>query len=337
MRLPSLVLAVWLAIFSTMAISLAQDAPTALDYALDDGTELTLEPTGDEKRWTLDLRHYGSPIEGQDLFFSGDLNFIGDDAYECRYEFEGKVQRVHIERTPTAGQPVQLTSQGLKAEGGKPVQIEGLFLPLTSPQRLQRARARFAKADAALNAQYAATRAEVGKAGVTKLRALQRDWIGHRDYRAEWGDHQGVPVEELTSYWEIMLSQTVERIAFLRIYSGVGQPKGITGQYRDAYGGTLELEQTKEGLKFTVEVVRGPTSHEGSLAGVAKLQGDKATYKERVEKGEDRAPAELFFSFREGHIVEVTGKNTSYHHGARASFDGEYYKAGKLEKPIDVE
>ena len=97
------------------------------------------------------------------------------------------------------------------------------------------------------------------------------------------------------------------------------------------------MEETKEAVAFSINVVRGPTWHTGELTGIAMLKRSAAVYKERLEAGEDREPCELTFNFVDGHIVKLEGKNTQYYHGARAYFDGTYFKVAKLDKPIDLE
>jgi uncharacterized protein YecT (DUF1311 family) len=206
--------------------------------------------------------------------------------------------------------------------------------------KLEQTRQRFAAADADLNKTFQEVRGKLPENVATELRGRQREWLKHRDYIASDQPRQngfeGTDVKQSPDYWEAMADLTKERAEFLRAAFNPALPKGITGLYQDSYGGFLQLEETAQGLVFSISVVRGPTTHTGGLSGVATLKGHAATYKEKVGPADDRKPSELTFAFSDGHIVKVTGKNTEYHHGARAYFDGTYFKVAKLEKPIDL-
>jgi uncharacterized protein YecT (DUF1311 family) len=206
--------------------------------------------------------------------------------------------------------------------------------------KLDQARQRFATADADLNKTFQEVRSTLRENALNDLRDRQREWLKHRDYLASDQPRQngfeGTDVKQSPDYWEAMADLAKERAEFLRAAFNPALPKGITGVYQDSYGGALQLEETAQGLVFSINVVRGPTTHTGGLTGVATLKGRVATYKEKVAPAEDRKPCELTFAFSDGHIVKITGKNTGYYHGARAYFDGTYLKVAKLEKPIDL-
>lgn len=207
--------------------------------------------------------------------------------------------------------------------------------------KLEPAKQRFARADADLNKTFDALRKRLPSDEFKNLRNHQRKWIEHRDYIASDQPRQngfeGDDFKKSPDYWEAMADLTESRTEFLRAVFDEALPEGITGIYRDSYGGELKLEETPKGVAFSIDVVRGPTSHTGGLAGVAARKRNTAFYKEQVEAGEDRPPCEMTFSFIDGHIVKVAGKNSEHHHGARAYFDGTYFKVSKLDKPIDLE
>jgi uncharacterized protein YecT (DUF1311 family) len=206
--------------------------------------------------------------------------------------------------------------------------------------KLDQARQRFAAADADLNKTFQEVRGKLRGNALNDLRDRQREWLKHRDYMASDQPRQngftGSDFKQSPDYWEAMADLTKERAEFLRAAFNPALPKGITGVYQDSFGGALQFEQTAQGIVFSVNVVRGPTTHTGGLTGVAALKGSVAVYKEKLESGDDRKPCELTFAFSDGHIVKVTGKNTEYYHGARGYFDGTYFKVAKLEKPIDL-
>ncbi|MEY2563728.1 MAG: hypothetical protein QOH88_1921 [Verrucomicrobiota bacterium] len=205
---------------------------------------------------------------------------------------------------------------------------------------LAKAKRRFATADAELNKTFATLRKTLPADEFKDLRDGQRKWLEHRDYisadQPRQNGFHGDDPKKSADYWTSMAELTESRTEFLRAAYDRSLPSGITGSYGDSFGGSLDLEERKEGVAFQINVVRGPTSHTGGLSGVATLKGDTAAYKEVVEPGEDRAPCELTFTFSKGHVVKLDGKNTDYYHGMRAYFVGTYFKVGKLEKPIDL-
>lgn len=207
--------------------------------------------------------------------------------------------------------------------------------------KLDQAKQLFARADADLNKTFDALRKRLPSDEFRDLRDHQRKWLEHRDYIASDQPRQngfeGDDFKKSPDYWEAMADLTTSRTEFLRAAFDEALPKGITGIYRDSHGGDLKLEETPKGVAFSIDVVRGPTSHTGGLTGVATRKRNTAFYKEQVEAGEDRPPCEMTFSFIDGHIVKVEGKNTEHHHGARAYFAGTYFKVSPLDKPIDLE
>lgn len=206
--------------------------------------------------------------------------------------------------------------------------------------KLEQAKQRFAAADADLNKAFQEVRSKLSGNALIDLRDRQREWIKHRDYMAadqpRQNGFEGSDFKLSPDYWEAMADLTKERTEFLRAAFDSTLPKGITGVYQDSSGGALQLEETAQGIVFSINVVRGPTTHTGGLTGVATRKGNSAVYKEKVEPPEERKPCELAFAFVDGHIVKLTGKNTEYYHGARAYFDGTYFKVAKLDKPIDL-
>lgn len=325
------------------SLGAAAEETTHFDYAMDDTTEVTLQPfVDDAKTWQLDLRRYGTAEQGMFFRWMGNLKQVAPDVflYEEYDKSDGSKQRVQMNGKPGTGGAIRVTSRGLTTETGLAGNVDGGFEPLAPAKRLERAKQHWEKADAVLNQVYAHVKAEVGKAGETKLRELQRGQIDQRDGHAVYDaiDNREHP-KESPLYWDTMLDFTTSNIAFLKIYTGREVPKGLTGKYDDGEGGLLELEETPKGLKFSVSVVRGRTSHTGEIAGLARLKENRATFKVTLSKEEAAAgqkAAELTFTMSAGHIVHIDAKNAGDYGGAHAYFDGDYYKSGKLPKPIDL-
>jgi hypothetical protein len=78
-------------------------------------------------------------------------------------------------------------------------------------------------------------------------------------------------------------------------------------------------------------VVRGPTYHTGSLAGVASWNWPLGWFSDKGRDKEKTDETNLVF-VQAGNVLKIIGANTGYYHGARAYFDGEYCKSGELDE-----
>ncbi len=212
-------------------------------------------------------------------------------------------------------------------------------LAQTKPAELKKAKAEYAKADAALNTAYKAAIATLDENGQAELRKDQRGWIEFRDYvskaqPAQADDDPDKP-EASGAYWEMMAGMSQERADWLGSYTKK-LPAGLTGEWSDSRGGHIYLQERKDGVALGIEVVRGLSFDVGGIAGLAKKTEDGAKFVETVPAEEKREPAELTFKLSASGFLEVEGKNTEYHHGKRAHFDGSYRKVAKLKKDVDT-
>jgi uncharacterized protein YecT (DUF1311 family) len=199
----------------------------------------------------------------------------------------------------------------------------------------QKAKAAFEKADKALNEAWAAAKAALPEMEFNTLKDAQKAWVEYRDYLARSPLYNGsaggqpVPLED-PLYLETSAALEESRTRWLK---GLVRPwaadETLTGEWSDSYGGHLLIVEKEGKLHFILECARGPTSHTGNLGGIA-------TWNQRIgwfsDKGQDAAKEDetnLSFILRHRKL-EVIGANTSYYHGARAYFDGEYVKTGPL-------
>lgn len=206
-----------------------------------------------------------------------------------------------------------------------------------TPKTLSEAKAEFAKADTALNEAWAAVKKAVPEPGFSELQIKQRDWMKFREDRARGANRENnEPEGKLTAaYYETAAELTQSRADWLRGRIRKGDDS-LTGVWVDSFGGTIEIVQEKERLLFTIEVVRGPTFHTGSLAGVASWNWPLGWFSDKGHDKEKTDETNLVF-IQEGNVLKVIGANTSYYHGARAYFDGEYCKSGSLDEKQKAE
>ncbi len=197
------------------------------------------------------------------------------------------------------------------------------------PKTLAEAKAEFVKADKSLNEAWAAAKKALGE---SELQAKQRGWLKYREAQARAANRDnGEPEgQQSAAYFETSAALTQSRADWLR-GRAKNEDDSLTGLWIDSFGGTLEIVQEKDRLLFVIDVVRGPTFHLGSIGGVATWNSplgwfsDKGRYKEKTEE------SNLAFVSR-GAVLEIIGAQTSYYHGARAYFDGDFCKVGALDE-----
>ena len=178
------------------------------------------------------------------------------------------------------------------------------------PKTLAEAKAAFAKADKALNDAWAAAKKALDESEFATLQMKQRQWVLYRDDRARGEDRNMTDAEAKKSaeYYETAAEMTQSRAEWLRGRIKNDTDPVITGVWIDSFGGTLEIVQEKERLFFVIGVVRGPTFHLGSLAGVASWNDPLGWFS---DKGRDKdKPEETNLAFvRRGFVLESPARS----------------------------
>jgi uncharacterized protein YecT (DUF1311 family) len=315
----------------------AEDAVKSWSYARDVNTELILSENPETPgKPHLTLRMFGSTAEGMILNVDAVCEPVGNGLKAISGDAEDESLRI----TGKPGEPtLQLKADELPRfdDRDKDVEVSGSYQLLPAGELLARARKRVAAAEAQLAADYKKVAAELKKEEVAELASLQEKWKVRRDSEATFEGKGAADPRTKLEYWDKLVELTSTRLEFLKAYSRKGIPKGVTATYRDFEGGWLHLEERKQGLAFSLEVVRGPTAHSGYIDGIAKREGKRATFREVVPKDEEREPAEITFTFLAENKVQVEAKNAGYHGGARAYFEGLYFKAHPLEAGVPVD
>ena len=198
------------------------------------------------------------------------------------------------------------------------------------------AKAAFAKADRALNEAWMAMKKAVPEKIFTELKAQQRalDRITRpAALEASPTPKDAAEAKQSAAYWQTAASLTEARAQWLRRLAD-NEDDPLTGLWTDGNGGTLEIVERKDKLFFVFHVVRGRGLHVGVIAGVAQWNTTSwLVQRQGPGGGQAGGDQPLPSSRRSGHL-EVIGANTSHYHGARAYFDGEYYKIGPLEDKV---
>ncbi len=200
---------------------------------------------------------------------------------------------------------------------------------------LKEAKAAFDKADANLNAAWEAVKKDFDASRFNALKEDQKAWVEYRDYTATSPGFSGAPADEAKAkqspeYFSTAATLTASRTAWLKGLLAKDTGASLTGEWSDSYGGHMEIVEKDGKLHFSIEVVRGPTAHLGSLAGLAAWNDPIGWFS---DKGRDKTKEEetnLSFVLRDGKM-QLTGANTSAYHGARAYFDGDYVRVASLD------
>jgi uncharacterized protein YecT (DUF1311 family) len=318
----------FLALVGTVVFSNLAAAEGDLAYAREDGTELIFSPQ-DEKSFQIDIRHFAADSVSRVVYSGGTVEKKDDGTFHGEQAQESETGISSALILTVKGKPgdakINFSAKGIQHyQTLQPLNLDGDYTLISETEILKRAEARFLKLDAKLNATYKPLKDSLSQEQQIALKTIQKAWIEYRDYMAtgvERNPDENAPHN--LAYWDEMGSQTATRLEFLSVYTGKGIAPGNTGEYEDFKGGVLKIAPLKSGLKFNIDVVRGPTYHLGNIEGVAKLNADKtkATWTDP-----NNAKCKVTITFSAGHIATVTAENTDEYTGARAYFDETYYK-----------
>jgi len=225
--------------------------------------------------------------------------------------------------------------------GLAPAQAKTGPSPVADHPKVAAARAAFQAADAELNRVYKEVRAKLSPELQQELKADEIAWIRGKEYYCGFQKEmaqESDPVAAEAEYYNCQKDFSVERLKYLRAWTGEGVPEGLPGEYDDGVGGQLVIRKASaDDFTFALGCVRGPTAHTGSIEGKAvRLNDSAATFKEQgdCQTEEGRECCVLEFTIR-GRRIEIKAQGCSYHHGARAFFDGKYLKiSGRTDVKI---
>jgi uncharacterized protein YecT (DUF1311 family) len=202
----------------------------------------------------------------------------------------------------------------------------------TSPTE---ARAAWAKADGALNQAWEALRKAKPEAEFKALQEDQRTWLHYRDEMAQGGvfGTGGEPPDKAAlqspPYLTALTDLTNERVNWLQCLLKPLPTSPLTGVWSDSFGGNISIVEQGGRIYFTLNVVRGRSLHVGELSGFAAWNPPIGWFTDKGREKEKTDETNLSFVLRNERL-QLTGANTSYYHGMRAHFDGDYMKVAEL-------
>lgn len=177
----------------------------------------------------------------------------------------------------------------------------------------------FEKADLELNSTYKSLLRLVDAQGGEKARSNSVQWIRAKEERCKFIKEQS-SVE--LDYWKCVYEITVQRTDFLDKIGKAWKSPGLAGLYEDGLNGSLLIKEIDaKTVNFSIDVVRGPSAHLGHIEGnVPKADG---LIKFRHIQDGLKCELDLLVGLP---VITVTEKDCGGFHGARAYFDGTYFK-----------
>jgi uncharacterized protein YecT (DUF1311 family) len=308
-------------------------------FARDAETELSVDPPGspDASGIFSFTRFTQSSIE-DDFDFGGSLKLDGK-LYQLEEPSDQKSNASVAIAGDLEGEQLEVKTSGLTDSQKREYDLSGTYHKLTKTELQQRAQRRYDAADSWLNEIYQLAKQKLATSSFTDLKKREADWIKYRDYFADQSAGINANVEALpeeVARLQTLRDLTMSRIRFVRSLLNDSLPVGISAEYHDEYGGELDLEDGNREIKFRLSVVRGPTSHTGDVSGRVLLKNGIGVYRD-PDPPKDEAPAEIRFHILDDRRVEIKAHNDGYMHGARAYFDGVYFKSGPLTESIKLE
>jgi uncharacterized protein YecT (DUF1311 family) len=200
----------------------------------------------------------------------------------------------------------------------------------------------YAIADQALNTVWKQVKNKLPPAQFKTLLESQRNWLEYRDYMAA-ADATQEPAPELiaakrcAAFPDAQADITINRTRYLNALVAPSLPNDQfwRGEFQDSQGGFITINPTKNGAQFHMDVVRGPTYHTGTIAGLGTLRNNQLIYRTKTENYEtddpnDTVPVTVTM-IRVGNQIVVTTNNAQNFAGARAYFDASYARVSNLD------
>jgi uncharacterized protein YecT (DUF1311 family) len=307
--------------------------------ARDADTELSVDPPGSpDANGIFSLTHFADSASKEDFNFGGSLKSDGK-LYRLEQPPDQKSKASVVIDGDLEGQQLEVKTSGLTDWRKQEFDFTGTYQKLSNTELQQRAQRRYEAADTWLNEIYLRAKQKLTTAFFADLKKREADWIAYRDYFADQSAGINARVESLpeeVARVQTLRDLTMSRIQFIRSLLDDGLPEGLSGEYHDEYGGELDLEKDSKGVKFRLSVVRGPTSHTGDVSGRVVLRNGTGTYRD-PQPVEGEKAAEITFHILDDRRVEIKARNDSYLHGARAYFDGVYFKSAQLTESIQLD
>ena len=315
------------------------DPLPAMILARDADTELSIDPPGSPNTGGIfSLAHFADSASEEDFNFGGSLKVDGK-LYRLEQPPDQKSKASVAIDGDLESQQLKVKTSGLTDRRDQEYDFTGTYRKLSNTELQRRAQRRYEAADAWLNEIYLCAKQNLPTGSFVDLKTREAAWIAYRDYFAEQSagiDANAESLPEEIVRLQVLRELTMSRIKFIHSLLNNSLPAGVNAVYHDEYGGELDLEEDGHGIKFRLSVVRGPTAHTGDVSGRVILRNGRGIYRD-PQPLEGEKPAEIIFQILDHRRVEIKARNDGYLHGARAYFDGVYFKSGPLTESIELD
>lgn len=203
---------------------------------------------------------------------------------------------------------------------------------------LAEAKARFDKADRALNDAWAALKKTFPVSVFEPAKAKQREWLEFREKQALRASDPANEAEAKQSpaYFMTAAILTEARTDWLN-QRVARKDEPVTGSWTDGSGGEINIVEKDGRLLFSLNVARtrgdpklGNTNL-GSLAGIAAWNQRIGWFSDKGRNPDKTDETNVSFVLR-GEELEIIEANARYYQGNHAHFDGKYYKVASLDE-----
>ncbi len=193
--------------------------------------------------------------------------------------------------------------------------------------------ARFEEQEAKLNQAYQELYTSLDPARQKALVGLQDAWVQLRDALAKSPRVTPGNLNPIynPAHWKIAADMTLQRIEWLRHFTGDHVGPDISGTYLDGMGGILSVKVLENGeWEFVLDVTRGQGFERGFLRGTASKEKALINWTDPDPKALITGqPAKIAYVNHENRIRVVPNKSQRIQ-SASSYFDGTYLKVTDL-------
>ncbi len=242
-------------------------------FARDSETELSVDPPASpDANGIFSFSNFAKSSIEEDFDFSSSLKLDGK-LYRLEESSDQKSNARVVIEGDLEGEQLEIKTSGLIDWQKKEYDLSGTYRKLSNTELQQRAQRRYDAADTWLNEIYQLAKKKLATSSFADLKKREADWIAYRDYFADQSAGINANTESLpeeVARLQTLRDLTMSRIKFVRSLLNDRLPAGISAEYRDEYGGELDLEKGNREIKFRLSVVRGPTLHTGDVWGLSR-------------------------------------------------------------------
>jgi len=176
--------------------------------------------------------------------------------------------------------------------------------------------------DLKLNSLFSSLITQLDQNQIKEIRSNSLTWIRVKEGTCsfQYKEQQNDPL----GFQRCLFNQTINRIDFLNSYFLHRNDTQIEGTYSDGYSGSIRLSLVNQNIfLFSLDTVSSPSSHIGHYDGVMRIIDGPVLYSDPSNSSNSECKLRIEIMHAKVTIEEIA---CSGYHGARARFDGLYFK-----------